>query len=300
MISTKSKLQVSLKRILWATDFSLASEIALPYALTLARQYGSKLYFAHIVESDVPNREAIESLGQGVNLAERNAKELEASLVNRGALSNIPYQFEIKGGDVGGALSRIVEEEQIDLLVLGTNGRTGLKRLFLGSVAAQLFRRVRCQVLTVGPRLPGPANAPGTLKKILFPTDFSSPSIEAVPYALSLAEQFKAQLTLLHVLEEIQGEAAADVERVLQWIRTRLRELVEDGADLTCEPQFLIGRGSPAECILEVAEDQGSDLIVLGVRWPGRVWDRVTWPHAYRIASESTCPVLTVRANCRR
>ena len=93
----------------------------------------------------------------------------------------------------------MVGRHAIDLIVLGSHGKHGLKKLVLGSAAEQIFRHADCPVLTVGPKVVAPGPGEVAFKHILFATDFSAGSLRALPYALSLAEENQARLALLHV-----------------------------------------------------------------------------------------------------
>ena len=120
----------------------------------------------------------------------------------------------------------------------GTHGRSGIGKLLLGSVAETIFRHAGCPVLTVGPAVSGEPRSIVELHEILFATDFSESSLAALPYAISLAQQDRARLYLLHVLQ--QSTAASE----LFWV-SRLRDLVPPTIELGCAPKSFIQYGSP-------------------------------------------------------
>jgi nucleotide-binding universal stress UspA family protein len=175
---------------------------------------------------------------------------------------------------------------------VGTHGRTGLSKLVLGSVAEEVFRKAPCPVLTVGPH--APMARPGSgLQAVLFATDFSADSARALPYALSAAREFGAELTLLHVLEpgeEMAGDRAGRDAR----LQERLQQMLGSEAGQVRVRTELAG-GDPAERIVEAAAQRGAGFLVLGLKAPQMFADRLPWLYAYRIVSQAPCPVLTVR-----
>jgi nucleotide-binding universal stress UspA family protein len=175
-------------------------------------------------------------------------------------------------------------------MVIGTHGRTGASKLLMGSVAETIFRHAPCPVLTVGPETTGEPDSIADLHEILFPTDFSAESLAALPYAISLAQQDDARLYLMYVAGRSQrGETL---------LESQLRNLVPPDAKLFCEPKVFVETGPPAERILALAEELGTDLIVLGVKQAPLAFEasaHLPQATAYKIVSHATCPVLTVR-----
>ena len=136
------------------------------------------------------------------------------------------------------------------------------------------------------------------IAEIVYATDFSPESAAAAAHAISLAQEFQAHLTLLHV---IQDEAPGDLAHPGEFVESsqrRLRNLVPPEAELWCEPRFLVVQGSPADKILEVAKQREADLIILGIHKPGGFPGADTHlpiATAHKVVSHAPCPVLTVR-----
>jgi nucleotide-binding universal stress UspA family protein len=299
---------VQLNSVLIATDFSAASEKALRHALTIARYYGAKLYLMHVVSSVGLTIGGPEAIAQATTLALRDASLSERQLVASGALRDIHHRVIIRQGDVWTELESVIRNEGIDLLVIGTHGRTGFKKLVLGSVAEQIFRNACCRVLTVGPCSPPDARlAPeGTLRPLLFTTDFSEASLRALPHATSLANQRRTKLVLLHILspvphvegnrwytpsDVVEMQAAAEAAA-----RKRLQDLIAN-VDLVVEPAFMVNLGEPAEGILRAAEALDAEAIVMGSRCRNHIGtsSHLPWSTAYDVVCRAVCPVLTVR-----
>ena len=295
MKTLDGRTRVSLKNILFATDYSPAARAALPYALGIARRYCSTVYVVHVRTPEVCAMAPIETWPALAEAAEKQEQEEIAVLQEQ--LCNVPHQVWIGEGDTVGVISRAIRENEIDLLVIGTRGRTGLEKVLLGSVAEQLFRQATCPVLTVGPHASANVEQLLEMREILCATNFSPESLAAVPYAVSLAQEHDAQLSLLYVLDRADA-TILHPELSAASLLHRLHELIPPEAELWCHPKCLVKYGAPADQILELAKTRHADLIVLGVRHAEGRLDasaHLPWATAHKVVSQAECPVLTVR-----
>jgi nucleotide-binding universal stress UspA family protein len=291
--------RIALNHILFATDFSVYSNAALPYALAIAHQYGARVYGAHVVPAEDYPFVGLDTWPVPEEQLEQLQQDAAARLEEQ--LRGEPHEVLSGIGDVWNVLSRFVGEYDIDLLVLGTHGRTGARKLLMGSIAETIFRRAVCPVLSVGPNASCKPNREIQFRHILFATDFGEQSLAALPYAISLAEENQAQLALLHVVEQ-PAAGVLELEAVTVSLRRRLEELVLPETVPWCYVECLVKFGRqfapPAERILEIAGDRATDLIVLGVRPMHGAMGTVTHlahTTAQQIVAHATCPVLTVR-----
>ena len=301
---------VSIKNILFATDFSEVSESALPYATALSLRYGSTVHVAHVLQEVTflrPGAPDPAVMGSIYEDAHSNAQERMQKVAEK--LRGFPHHTYLRHGKPYEVLSEIIAEQDVDLLVAGTHGRTGLGRLVMGSVAEQILRQVSCPVLTVGPKVAGAAKvaqshgyrnapaAPITLRQVLCCTDFKQPSLEAVWYAISMAREFHARLTLLHVIEEYGDhlhERPGPIDLALQ----TLEALVPAAIDWKYPPEALVEFGETSEVILQTASEHEADLIVLGVQSAEGHMGAATHLGggvAHKVIAGAHCPVLTVR-----
>lgn len=256
--------------------------------MEIARRHGAMLYVVHAIAptgypyAPVAAWPALEEEEERFRLEARHRLELR--------LEGIPHETDFLKGRVISVLRDTIEDKEIDLLVIGTHGRTGRDKVVLGSAAESIFREATCPVLLVGPRAGEDSRSVAELRRILYATDFSAESLIAAPYAISLAREHRAQLVLLNCLEE-RGETRSMLQT--------LRELVPFGSDLRCEPICVVERGPHGQKIPEACEAHGADLVVLGVAIDTH---RFAWqPHfhrsaLYKIVTQCPCPVLTVRA----
>ena len=293
--------RVSMRNILLATDFSHSSDAALAHAASIARRYDAKMFVAHVIRPDAYQLVPPEATTVTLEQTRRYAEQQMAGLLISGKLRDIPHQVLLGTGELWGVLAEMLSQHEIDLIVVGTHGRTGVRKLLLGSAAEEIFRMATCPVLTVGPKvevLEGAAAAapdPLSRRRFLYATDFTAHSERAAAYAVSLAQENQAHLTLLHVVQESADVSAHNRARLVEFFTKRLRDLLPTEAEMWCEPEIIVEFGEPADAILKVAGDTKSELIALGVRRAGTFPGHLPPATAYKVVCQAHCPVLTVR-----
>ena len=203
-------------------------------------------------------------------------------------------------------ISRAVEEKDIDLVITATRGRSGLKRIILGSVTERLMRTLTCPLLVVNSpehKFVSAADQVVKIEKILVGCDFSPDSGQALKHALSLAQEFQAELHLAYVIEpptqtNLHKEvttAAEDIHQEYRDLLTRkLKDMVPAEARYWCTPQTGLLEGQPYEEIVTYAESKDIDMIVLGVRGHSMVKTLFLGSTTDRVVRKSPCPVLSV------
>ncbi len=136
---------MKLNKILFPTDFSHSGAGAMKLASSLARDADARLLIVHVEESPL-------AYGGGemyYGIAEPDTDELKKMLAEVvPSDSNVPYEHHLIAGEPASALVEFAKKEKVDLIVMGTHGRTGLSRLLIGSVAEAVMRRAHCPVLT--------------------------------------------------------------------------------------------------------------------------------------------------------
>ena len=300
MKRAQSTAHVSLRNILLATDFSHSSDAALAHAASIARRYDAKMFVAHVIRPDVYQLVPPEVTTITLEQTRRYAEQQMAGLLISGRLRDIPHQVLLGTGELWPVLSELLGLHEIDLIVVGTHGRTGVRKLLLGSAAEEIFRMASCPVLTVGPKVELPegaalAPAPLSRRRFLYATDFTAHSERAAAYAVSLAQENQAHLTLLHVVQESAEVSEHNRARMVEFFNKRLRALLPDEAEMWCEPEIIVEFGEPADTILKVARETRAEVIALGVRRAGTFPGHLPPATAYKVVCQATCPVLTVR-----
>lgn len=286
-----ASLRLTFKNILFPTDFSPASEHALPCALAIARLYGSKVFVTHAVAPEPPLAIPLEPVPMDMDPLWQDARRKMSRFLETDCIRDTAREGILEQGDLWRVLDDVSHRHSIDLIVLGSHGRHGVKKLVLGSTAEQIFRRARCPVMTVGPDVKPTEHR--TIRHVVFATDFSAGSLKALPYAFSLAEETQAHVTLAHLIPLVPMLQQEEVRQ--QGVR-RLRELVPPEASDWCEPELFVGFDFPAEGILRLAADRKADLIVMGVHSrAARTSAHLPWAIAYEVVCHAPCPVVTVR-----
>jgi nucleotide-binding universal stress UspA family protein len=204
-----------------------------------------------------------------------------------------------------GILEQIVESRP-DFLVLGTHGRLGFQRLFLGSVVEKVIRKATCPTLVVPPHAGDISRTrPVQFRHIVCAVDFSDCSLTALAQALCLVRQTSAQLTLLHVIEmppELRENPMAadfDVDRIRAAAEAEalrhLRDLVPHPSQIPGKVTTVVEEGKAYREVVRKAVDVNADLIVMGVQSRGALDLAVFGSTTHHVVREAQCPVLIVR-----
>lgn len=305
---------IEITRILCPIDFSDYSRRALDHAVAMARWYDSTITLLHVF-SVVPVAAYAPGtpMHPSVALTPMDREALLASMkrfAEDEVGSDLPIQCETCEGNAAAEILARATAMPSDLIVMGTHGREGFERLVLGSVTEKVLRKAACPVLSVPRHVRDAVPAPPVLfKDILCAIDFSDCSINALNYAMSLAQEADARLTVLHVIElfpelppgmdeTVQGGprhvteyiAAAEQDR-----RERLKAAVPESVRAYCAVETVLATGTPYREILRVAAEQQSDLIVIGIHGRGATDLLFFGSTAQHVVRQATCPVLTLR-----
>jgi nucleotide-binding universal stress UspA family protein len=288
-------LRIAFKNVLVASDLSPDSQAALVWAQRIARRYGSKLIVTHVISPAETALIPPEYWGSSMQMIDEAAKGQLDEINAR--FEGVAHEVRLEHGRLPEIISAEIEELHIDLLVLGTHGREGAARFAMGSAAEELLRGVRCPVLTVGPKVNGPVCKEVGFREILFATNFGSESLAAATYAISLAEEFQARLTLLNVMDSEDFDLPTDPQVALKCHMERLRKIVPADTDLESKPDCIVEFGNGAEQILRVAHERSADLIVLGAKPATGHMVAATHVSAatiHSVIARAMCPVMTV------
>jgi nucleotide-binding universal stress UspA family protein len=294
---------ISLKKILVPVDFSEPSKKAVTYGLTLARQFSASLVLSHIVPESAALMYAFPTRLPEVE-KEQYAKATDAinNLVPPEYAARLNLQTIVKIGDIEKELLGIVNDESVDLVVMGTHGRRNLGRWFIGSVTEHMLRHVPVPVLTVShveaEELPIRLVP---MDRILYATDLAESSSIGLKYAIELARGVGAQLTVMHVVDDedrmLWGPAVIaylDRLKVVEELRKKLDDLVKQEQTPGVQIQALLVEGKPFRKIVEIAEDRSMDLIVLNLQSKSMVERAILGSTAERVVRTAHIPVLSI------
>ncbi len=287
------------QRILAATDFSETADRAADLARDLAHTFGAHLHLVHaaiLLEDhhlESHRKSQLDELMRSGDEARR--RELEESYESEHGIDITPHL--IRGIAPGEVIVETAGSLDCDLIVMGTHGRKGLSYLILGSVAGRVVRTSRRPVLTV--RADASIDPKG-LRSILVPHDFSEASAAALRHAAAWARALDATITLLHVVEPVVYPEfyAVDVmsDRTMERMADRsLAALDTAAAELDgLEVKTLVDRGRAAERIVDNADPERFDLVVMATRGLSGLEHVVLGSVAESVLRRCTVPMLSI------
>ena len=296
---------MELDKILFPTDFSDCANAALKDAVAFARRVGAELHLLHVVVmfSDDPNRSdhvysGIESIYQRLQL--QASEEMERLVEER------PGNLEVRkaqrrGLAAGPAIVEYAAEHDIDLILIGTHGRRGLRRWLLGSVAEEVVRTAECPVVTV--RGEETDRSLAAIERIIVPFDFSSDSQRALETALELAALQGSRIDLVHAVTPPIAPTGAyglplpstppidNSDEVMHALDRHIATL--PGSEVKIDPKVLIG--PIAYRITDYAEESNADLIVIGSHGSSGFYRFLLGSVSEKVVRSAHCPVMVVR-----
>lgn len=298
-------MRVSPKKILCATDLSEASLQAVARAISLAREFQARLLLCHCIDLPAPSiyGEAYlapeEQLKRHITYAEKGLAEMMAG-------RKVDWEATVVVGHAADEIARLAADHEVDIALTATRGYRGWKRMLLGSVTERLMRILPCPLLII-PAAEGEADsklqeAQG-FKKIMVGCDFSPDADWAFRYGLSMAQEFQAELHLVHVIETplytetlrpVFAHRPASTVVIRDFLQSKLEELVPEEARHWCHPIIRLEEGQPYSRLLAYADAEAIDLIVLGVRGHGLIGTMLMGSTTDRVIRRASCPVLSV------
>ena len=282
------------QRSLVPTDFSSGARGALACARSIAVNFQSKIILLHVIPTDVFELASPKTSLDAVTQARQFAQQQLDRLAGEGESLGIVHETLIAEGSAWSMISETIKSNQIDLVAVGTHGKSDSKKLALGSVAEKIYRMVDCPILTVPAQMEIPSGGKVELQHLLFATNFKPHNERAAAAAHLFESHQKVRLTVLHVVEDSGKSSSPSQKLVEEFMIKRMRKMLPEDCLERCKPDFVVRFGKPAEEILASAEQLKSDLILLGLRAAPRAAGHLPSPVAYSIVCQSTCPVLTL------
>ena len=296
------------RAILCPVDFSEQSRQALLWAAAIAQYRGGELTVLSVLEPLLAQAAAVRL---GVDLTRTEAKpalrEFVDATLPEGVRQASRLRMEVAVGDPSDAILQTGRRLKTGLIVMGTHGLGGFRKLLLGSTTEQVLRRTEWPVLAVPPGAVGApaAERPGVqLKRILLATDFRESAMAAVQWAGDLASDIGASLVLAHVVEPVvvpprwqalvadfEGDRVASGRRMLERLSANFHDTHSD---------CVVSVGPPADTIASLAVEFEADLVVMGLadaedsdrREPGSI--------AYRVLRIAHVAVVVVPRSAMR
>lgn len=301
--------RIRINRILCPVDFSIYSSRALKHATALAQRFGARLTVMHVIPTwtpYAPSRYVPAHVLAQPELS-RLVREDLRQLVDEARQAGVPIEMLVREAEPWREILATAADLQPDLIVMGTHGRGGFEQLVLGSVAEKVLRRADCPVMTICQEEGRTWEAPGLLGSIVCASDLTTASMPTIRYALSLAAEFQARLSIVHVLDRFAMALSPEFARVPftvdvltrseELARRELAAVVPVDAHEWCDVRTLIVPGRAREEILRIAAQERADLIVMGARRQGTLARTVMGSTSQDVVRAATCPVLTVRVD---
>jgi len=241
-----------------------------------------KLFLAHVIPSHLFQFVSPELSEETLVKAKEYASAELRELVESVSLGGLVHEEILGEGQVWPVLQGIIKEKKIDLVAIGTHGRTSKERLLLGAVAEEIFRTADCALLSVGPEVAGESGKAAELQRLLYATNFKPHAERAASFAYAFERDHPAHLTVLHVVESPENSQIESHEIVREFLMNRMRKGIPEACMNRCEPELMLRFGEPAQEILRAAQEGHSDLIVLGLRAAKRLAGHLPSATAYR------------------
>jgi len=292
------------RSILCPVDFSDHAQRALRYAVALAGLGDSRLAVVAVADPLLVEAAA----ARGVALPEGAAREELAAFVAESTASGgrpaEPPRMLLRIGRPGEEIGRAAAEQGADLIVMGTHGLGGYRKMFFGSTTEKVLRTAAIPVLAVtaisGEAAPAGDDRPfASLERLLVPVDLAGFTEGQATLASAFAVEFDVPLLLLHVVAGVQATSrwqptleAQDRIRVAR-ARQALEKLASE-LPVEARVELEVAMGKPADEISALAAERRAGLIVMGLKGPGRKADPRPGSIAYRVLCLAQVPVLAV------
>jgi len=288
------------KKILVPVDFSEFSDKAVEYALTLAEKFCADITLLHAIVLFREDFDEEDQLQAYRTLVFKQEKEKSKKLASR------CQKIQKKGIKIHSAVQRgfsesetildYIRDHRFDLMVMGTQGRTGWKKLLLGSVTETVVRKAEIPVLTVHKD-----SSPTDFRRILVPVDFTEHSPDTINLGKELARRFKSRLDFLHVVEtrdhpEFYSISFQPILKANPGLKDHItKNLKELSGTAAKNVTHSVREGKVYKEINAYVEEKGIDLIVMGTNTVHELDEILMGSNSERVLRITPCPVITIK-----
>ena len=286
---------VNIKTILCPVDFFPASEAAVSYATGLAANHEATIHLLHVITPSAAGAYdyAIHTAEIVASMEERSMEEMNR-LVAKISAKGVVAEPEVRVGDVYDEIKQDIEMVKPDLIVMGTHGRRGVERWFMGSTTEKLLRHSPVPLVTISAAGEKSWTQP-RYKRILVTTDFAEGTADALAYAFSVAQENDSEVVLLHVLHDVSMDSLGRYRDVLiGGVRKQLEDLVPPEAVNWYDIVTRVETGVPYRMILRAIEDERPDLLVMNIHGKGMLDRALLGSTAERVVRAASCPVMMI------
>ncbi len=299
---------IKINKILFPTDFSICSDQALEHAMYLADKYKAELHvinvmilfdkYSYLDSKDLPEADEIN------NRVDKKFNEQLNKFNEKYVLDEMKIiKTQVRGISEAPAILEYASDNDVDLIIMGTHGRRGVKHMFLGSVAEEVVRHAVRPVFTI--RELETHKPPAKYNNILAPIDFSDNSKKTIQYVREIAKNYDAKIQLLHVIEDdipaiysLAGKTSIfDIDpKIEEKTKIKMEEFYQDisGANDNYEIHTMVGH--PAQSIINFSKTNNSDLIVIATHGLRGLDHFLLGSVTEKVVRRSSIPVFTVKA----
>lgn len=294
-----------IKKILIPTDFSPGSECALDHGVYFAQRENAELHVLHAITLYVENPHNPAYHYPDIDqifyrLREKARTRISEIMANRNIKGLTIFQQQVRGISAAPVILDYVEQKGIDLIIMGTRGRKGISKFLLGSVAEEVVQMATCPVMTL--RLEKNGATVGDYGRVLIPVDFSEHSKRAIQFARDISKKEKAQIHLLHVVEESalpsfyrigrdEGPSPSDIRQRAEEELELLKREIED-ADHPVSVHVL--PGNPAREIVRFVDQNDIRLVVIATHGLTGFEHFLLGSVTEKVVRLAGCPVCTL------
>ena len=291
---------MTFKNILVPVDFSETSDRAVDYSLFLGEKYGAKITLFHavvVLQDDIDEKEHLEAYEAIIVRKEEKRRHYLESHAQKGPRFGVRIDSVLmRGMNPGETILNFIDEKKFDVIVMGTHGLTEIMKLWLGSVAEKVVRYSPIPVITIHKdyqRKP-------SIKKVLFPVDFSEFSKKAFRTGMHLVRKFDAKPILMFAVEEQQHpfyylRTSEPILKTNPELKKRLLTNLKTFAGSQKEmASYHLAEGKSHREIEAYAEKSKVDLIVMASHGMSGWEHFLIGSTTERVVSIAPCPVLTI------
>jgi len=296
---------VKIDKILCPIDFSKCSRVALNNALEIAKVLGAELHLFHAIllyedDSYRPDDRLPDNIVSYELIEEISNQKLTSIADDHREEAFKIVTASSRAFSATEEILNYADDHEIDLIIMGTHGRTAISHLLLGSVAERVIRMAKCPVMTFRKE----SKSPGSLKKILVPTDFSDYSKLALKYALELAERFSSRITLFHAFEQqihpsFYASGMTSIFEIDSQLKQRATEAMEDFRNQFAKPDiatdYALAEGAAYREIVDYAKKEDFDLLVIATHGLRGLEHFLIGSTTEKVIRHAEIPVLTVK-----
>jgi universal stress protein A len=281
-LENSSRLQ--LNNVLLIAQFPPWADVAVPYALALAREHRARMQVTHAIPTHASQR--VTNVPQGGAFRQPWRKVVFEAGARLAAIDD---------GTRAARLGDITGQHNFDLAIVSYGGTFRRSEGVVEKALEHVLVATDCPVMVIGPAVDTervPRSEPAT---VVHATDFSPQALAAAQHAFSWSQEYQSWITLLHVVEGIGAWTEHERERLKEPFRYWLQELVPAELPIWCEVEYQVEFGRPADKIVATAERLHADLIVIGLTGMDALAQNRPGETALQVIANAPCPVLVVR-----